>query len=488
MRRGTTGKRGYMVQFEPRLSQTAGSADEWVPVVPGTEGIVALAIGRLIAEFRGGAIPNAYIGVDIEKAASSSGVAVVDLQRLASIFSNASAPLAIPGGAALGASNGVEAAQAVLALNALVDNLGKVGGVFLSPPPAVKSNLPQLPSSVVEVNDLIGRMRQGEVNALFVHGINPLFELPAGLGFNAALAKVPQVISFASFPDETSLQADYILPDHTGLESWGYQKASGGADRVVISGSQPVVAPFYNTCATADVLLAAVQAIGGNLATALPYTDVVDYLENALVDLVTQEGFYNAAEIKTFMADFQQFGGWWSALPGLRFPIGAQALIQPLSPASASFDGTGDFYLFPFMSPIFGDGSGANKPWLQETPDPTTTVMWNSWVEINPATADYLGIKDDDVVKVISSFGEIEAIVYRYPAIRPDTIAIPFGQGHTAYGQFAQGRGVNPGDLLSLIFNGADDLAYGATKVRIEKTGRTKPLSRLESRLGVYGE
>jgi hypothetical protein len=39
---------------------------------------------------------------------------------------------------------------------------------------------------------------------------------------------------------------------------------------------------------------------------------------------------------------------------------------------------------------------------------------------------------------------------------------------------------------MSLIFNGADDLAYGATKVHIEKTGRTKPLSRLESRMGVY--
>lgn len=486
MRRGTTGKRGYLVQFEPRLSQTAASADEWMPITPGTEGIVALAIGRLIAESRGGTIPNAYLGLDVENAATSSGVEVAELQRLASIYSNASAPLAIPGGAAFGASNGVEAAQAVLALNALVDNLGKAGGVFLSPAPAVKPDLPQLPSSIVEVNGLIGRMRQGEVKTLFVHGINPLFELPKGLGFYDALAKVPQVISFASFPDETSQQADYILPDHTGLESWGYQKASGGADRMVISGSQPVVAPYYNTRSTGDVLLAAVQAIGGDLATTLPYTDVVNYMENTFVDLVTQEGFYNAAEIKTFMADFQQFGGWWNALPGLRVPFGAHALIQPISPASASFDGTGEFYLFPFMSPILGDGSGANKPWLQETPDPSTTVMWSSWAEINPTTADSLGIKDDDVVKVISPLGEIEVAVYRYPAIRPDTIAIPFGQGHTAYGQFAQNRGVNPGDMLSLIFNGADDLAYGATKVHLEKTSRTKFLSRLESRMGVY--
>ena len=488
MRRGTTGKRGYLVQFEPRLSQTAGAADEWVPVVPGTEGLAAMAIGRLVAEFRGGAIPPAYVGVNVDSASTLCGVSLDELQRLANIFFNAAAPLAIPGGAALGASNGLEAAQAVMSLNALVANLGNLGGVFLSPEPAVKTGLPQQPNSLVEVDELIGRMRQGELKTLFIHGINPLFELPAGLGFGDAMAKVPQVISFATFPDETSLQADYILPDHSGLESWGYQKATGGADRVVISGAQPVVAPFYNTRATADVLLAAVQGIGGDLASALPYHDVVGYIQNAMVDLVTQEGYYNSPEINSFMAKFQQYGGWWSALPGLRNPYGGRALTLPLSQAPASFDGTGDFYLFPFMSPILGDGSGANKPWLQETPDPTTTVMWGTWVEINPATADSLGIKDDDVVKVISSLGEIEVVVYLYPAIQPGTIAIPFGQGHTAYGRYAQGRGVNPGDLFSLIFNGADDLAYGATKVRIEKTGRTKPLSRLESRLGVYGE
>ncbi len=54
---------------------------------------------------------------------------------------------------------------------------------------------------------------------------------------------------------------------------------------------------------------------------------------------------------------------------------------------------SGEFFLLPFMSPILGDGSGANKPWLQEIPDPTTTVMWNSWVEINPATADELRLE-----------------------------------------------------------------------------------------------
>ncbi len=60
MRQGRSGKRGYLVQFEPRMSQTAVVADEWFPITPGTEWLVALALGRLIAEGDGDSIPTAY--------------------------------------------------------------------------------------------------------------------------------------------------------------------------------------------------------------------------------------------------------------------------------------------------------------------------------------------------------------------------------------------------------------------------------------------
>ena len=95
--------------------------------------------------------------------------------------------------------------------------------------------------------------------------------------------------------------------------------------------------------------------------------------------------------------------------------------------------------------------------------------MWNTWIEINPVTAQNLGIQDNDVVRISSEAGELEAPVYMYPAIRPDTVAMPFGQGHTAYGQFAQGRGVNPMDLLANTTNEAGDLAFASMKVRIRK-------------------
>ena len=484
MRQGN--KRGYLVQFEPRMSQTAAKADEWVPLRTGTEGLVALAIGRLVAEATLPTMPRAFANVDVEAVSAIVGVSKEKLTHLAELFVAAEHPLAIPGGTALGHTNGLGTAEAVLALDALAGNYGQPGGVHLSPiAPGVETY--HRPASMLEMSAFVEKMAAGEVKVLFLHGFNPVFELPKALGFENAMKSVPLVISFATFPDETAMQADYILPDHHALESWGYQRVATGAGRATLSGAQPVVAPFYNTRATVDVLLAASAAVGGRLAAALPYPDEVSFIQDKLLPLVeNKDANFNAGEINSFSAYFQQFGGWWANASGLIAPVG-EPLDRSLDAEAPAFEGEGEFALIPFVSPVLGE-AGANKPWLQEVPDPTTTVMWNSWVEINPEVAHELGIENDDLVRIVSSVGEVEVPVYLYPAIRPDTIAIPFGQGHSAYGRYAEGRGVNPLDLLGMQFNQAGDLVFANMKVRIEKTGRKRELARLESKIGVYGE
>lgn len=482
MRRGErNGKRGHFVQFEPRMSQTASKADEWIPIRPGSEGMVALALGKLIAEQRGLQAP-AFAQVDVEATAQASGIEVAELQRLAALLMGAKRALVIPGSAALAHSNGLENAEAILTLNGLLD-----APITFSPLSPFGDAYHQ-PASLQEMAAFVDRMRRGDVRVLFIHGTNPVFELPAALGFKEALSSVPLVISFATFPDETALEADYVFPDHHALESWGYQRLATGSTFPALSGAQPVVVPFYNTQATADVLLAAAAQIGGPLAQALPYADEVAYLQARLQPLVNQEnGFFSAPEINTFFAYFQQYGGWWKTVEATPKPDLNRALSRTIQIKPAALAGEGEFHLFPFVSPILGE-AGANKPWLQEVPDPTTTVMWGSWVEINPKTAEELGLEDDDVVRLISDYGSLEVPVYRYPAIRPDVIAIVFGQGHTAYGRYAQGRGVNPNQILAPLTNAAGDLAFAATRVRLEKTGRKRTISRLESRMGVYGE
>jgi Molydopterin dinucleotide binding domain len=235
------------------------------------------------------------------------------------------------------------------------------------------------------------------------------------------------------------------------------------------------------------VLIAATKLAGDQFAQFLPFNDEVEYVQSKLTSLIGQvDGSFIAPEINSFSAYFQQHGGWWRNSSEMAAPVAAGALDKGFEIGAAESVGEGEFFFKPYVSPTLGE-AGANIPWLQELADPTTTVMWNTWVEINPKTAEELGIEDDDIVRIVSEAGKVEASVYRYPAIRPDTIAMPFGQGHTAYGSYAQGRGVNPADVLGANFNEAGDLAFAGMKVKVEKTGKKRELSRMEGKLGVYG-
>lgn len=482
MRKGKNGRRGYLVSFEARQSLTSANADEWVPVKPGCEGLVAQAIGKLAAEKRKLDLP-VFKNVNVNEVAELSGIAIGQIDHLADLFAKAETPLAIPGGAALGHQNGYENAQMILALNGLAKSAGNAPTISASPLDLSKNPLTN------NLKSLVDDINAGKVDVLFIHGVNPVFETPAALGFVKALEKVKLVISFSSFPDETAMLSDYIFPDHTALESFGYQYKLLGSDRMAYSGSQPVVAPLRNTRATVDVLLAAAQKVGGELATRWNYNDEVDYLQQKVLALREKGGFYSAPEILTFWSQFLQHGGWWTRNGGLKPAIG-EVKNSPsinLTATSVRKPGKGQFHLVVYPTQL-GDGSGANRPWLQETPNAMTTATWGSWIEINPETAHKLGIKDDDIVKVTSAAGEIEVVAYLYPAIRPDTVAIPFGQGHERLGRYAEKRGANPARILEMITNQAGDLAYNDTLVTLTPTGKRAHLARVESRVGVYSK
>jgi anaerobic selenocysteine-containing dehydrogenase len=486
MRRGLVGKRGYLVQFEPRLSSTAASADEWVPIRPGTEGQVALGLGKILVE-KGlaGDLPDLqlYEQVNLAEVAAASGVPAEELERLAQIFASLSSALAVPGGAVTGHRNGIAALSAIYALNLLTNQLGQPGGVYLSAPPAGPDLTPAPLSTYADVRDLINDMAAGRVQVLLVHGVNPVFELPAAQGFAEALAGVPFVVSFSSTVDETAAQADLILPDHTSLEGWGYY-APALADRTVVSSQQPIMRPLHDTRATVDVLLAVARELGGQVAQALPWPNEVEFVQQTLETL--NDG---STPPEVFWAEWRRRGGHWSEAEEMGSPAAGGGFDGPLSleePGSDADAGQYPYHLYPYLSIALFDGRGANKSWLQETPDPMTTVAWQTWIEIHPNTAKALGVQADDIVRVISPVGEVEAIVYVYPGIGEEVVAMPIGRGHEDYGRFAMDRGTNP---IRLLIPEADQdtgaLAWQATRVRIEPTGQQKTLARLESPAGV---
>ena len=494
MRQGRMGSRGLLVQFEPRLSATAASADEWIPVQPGAEGFVALAIGRIIVEERLGHVGSnrsravLYQDVDVRDMSAASDVPVETLRRLARAFADADRAVAVPGGYLAGQRNGFSSMLAVQALNLVIAQVGRQGGVFL-PTPSLTAALRQNPpvNTYDDVTDLIRQMKAGEIDLLLIHGANPIYELPAAAGFAEAIARVPYVVSFSPFVDETAVRADLILPDHTYLESWGYQVPSPGADRPVVSSQQPVVRPLYDTLSTGEVLLALAARLGGRPAEALRWKDEATYLEETVSELYGSSlGAYDARTQSGFWALWRQHGGWWSEKEIRREPELTDMVQKPLPITDPQFEGDPQeypFHLYPYSSITLSDGRGANLPWLQETPDPMTTVQWGMWVEVNPKTASALGLSDNDVVQVESPYGSLEAPVVIYPGIRPDVVAIPIGQGHQDYGRFAQVvSGSNPMALVAPVTDPSTGaLAWGATRVRLKPTGKQQFLARLES-------
>lgn len=498
MRQGRPGIRAKFVQFEPRMSQTGANADEWLPAKPGTEGLLALGLAHVIlneklrpasAAGRAGSrvegwsqgLPDFTPG-KIEK---QTGVSARTIQRLAHELATNEPAVAVIGGAALAHTNGLFNALAVNALNELLGGVEKPGGVFFTPAPPLPAAGPAPESfdgsAAQHLREFTQRTLNGQsppVKALLLYDANPVFATPAAWRIEEAVDKIPFIASFGSFLDDTSSLADLVLPDHSYLESWLDDVPESGTSEAVVSVSPPVMRPLHNTRAMPDVFLELAQALGGEVASAVPWKTYEEMLQATLVPLEKARGSASEKEPGEFWAKVKEKGGWWGE--GVNKPPATQLRVStpPAKFAEPEFDG--DVSAFPFLflpypSQQFLDGSLAHLPWMQEMPDVLSTSMWGTWVEINPRTAESLGIKQGDLVEVSSRHGSVRAPALVSPGIAPDVIAMPVGQGHERFGRYASNRGANPLKILAPVVEPeTQSLAWAATRVRVARVGEGK--------------
>jgi anaerobic selenocysteine-containing dehydrogenase len=479
LRRGEGRSRGRLVAVEPRMSLTGANADRWLPVRPGTEALVVLSLAReLVARGR-------YSGEDRsawEEALSAYAPAVVaercgidasGIAALAEEFAKSARPLALAGGAAC-ATNAGSTLLAVNALNYLAGSIGVPGGVLMNPTPALPSGAARR-ASYGAVRELI---ESAAGKTLIVHDANPAFTLPAAAGVRAALDKVAMLVSIGSFQDETTALADLVLPTHSYLESWWDDVPEPGVGLPVASIGQPVVTPIYDTRSFGDIVLALGARMGGAAAQALPWADTQTYLRQAWGGIyAARSGQLSQPTFDAFWSDVLAAGVWGEGRSEpATVTTDAQALRSGLAYRAPDFDGSEaerPFVLQPFVTASLHDGRGANLPWMQELPDPLTSVVYGTWIEINPQRAQELDIENGDVLEVESSAGKVVAPALLYRGVRPDVVAMPIGQGHSEYGRYAKGRGANPLEIVAPLtepLSGA--LALGATRVSLRKTGR----------------
>ncbi|MGD2010600.1 MAG: molybdopterin-dependent oxidoreductase [Desulfobacterales bacterium] len=500
---------GKLVQIEPRQSRTAAKADRWIPINPGTEGALALGLAGVIVKeslYNADFVNTQSSGFDswqrvllenydTESAAKMTGVDPSTIAKLARDFAGARKPLAVCGRGKGQTPGSLKEVMAVHALNALVGGIGRQGGVRTVPEPdyidwpepemdavaaagmqqgrvdqAGGSQYPHARYLLNRLPEAVNSSADSPIQVLFVSDANPCYSLPNSKAFADAFKKIPMVVSFSSYLGETAALADYILPSPSYLEQYEDRPIAAGYPRPIVNLTRPVVASLFNTRSVGDVVIELARSLGGTVAAAFPWDDHQTCLKETLGDkwaVLNDKGYWadekfgSGGQPATFETKSSRF-------EFTNAEIEAMAGFAPVEPEGdkAAFP----LVLVPYDTMQLWNGYIGDPPFvIKIVPD---TVLKNNdvLIEVNPATASQLGLQDGQTAKLTTPHGTARVRVHLFEGIMPGVVALPTGLGHTAYGNFLAGKGVNVNALIGSIEDAATgyDAVWGI-RAKIDK-------------------
>jgi len=441
------GHRSSFVYVGPRLSLTAANADRWISVPPGSEFLIALGMTKIILDENvvplspdvRSSLRQELSDWSLGQIQERTGVKAETLRELATRFGRAKRPLALPGDGTL---------EKAVAANLLCTLLP--GTQDLIDFEGLSSLAESL--SAAEMKSFTERMENGEIDALMIYNANPAFFLPAAWNVEKAMRTVPFIVTFSTTGDETSQHAHLCLPTHSPLEAWGDYRPRKGVDGLM----QPVMGPLFDTRHLGDLLLSSGRRLSD--PKAFPWLSFYEMLRHTW-ELKGRRQSPGVSRDSSWQQALRHGGSW---LPESRETKKLTRRFYHFSfPSPGMFPGRPEgFECLAYPTVQLFDGRGANRPWLQELPDPVTQMTWESWIEIHPETAQASGIVKGDLLQIQTPQGTLEGRALLYPGIQQNTLAMPIGRGHAAYGRFASNQPGNPFQILS---SHLDPLSGGST-------------------------
>ncbi|MGB0886849.1 MAG: TAT-variant-translocated molybdopterin oxidoreductase [Vicingaceae bacterium] len=407
-------------QFEASMSLTGTNADVRVPVKPSEYGAI---VSSLYAHLGGAGGTKTAYDTKIKEAATalkaSKGESIV-----------------------VCGSNDKNVQVIVNAINELLGNYGKTVDVN-----TVSNSKQGLDS---DVTTLIADMNAGKVDALLIHGVDPVFTM--GTAFAKAMKKVKTTVSFATKMDDTAAACMYVCPANHALESWSDANPVTGH----YSLGQPTISPLFNTRQAEESIL----KWSGNESS---YHDYIKKYWEA--NVFPQSG-------ALMFTDF-----WNKTLHD-----GVVEVSTPTSESSAVFAGSvskavaavkaikgNGIELELVQNMAVGAGVGADNPWLQEMPDPITKITWDNYVTMNPSEMETAGYEthfgqehEMNVLEVTANGNKIQLPVVAQPGQAKGTLGIALGYGKKV-GNQEEVTGANAYPLVSTTKTGVSYYASGVT-------------------------
>ncbi len=407
-----------------------------------------------------------------------SGVPAKKLTETAVAFAKAAKAVAVCGPGNAGEPGRLFDFMAVLALNCLKGNLGKEGGLVVRQPLPLKPlGEPLAPVAKPRLDALAGkRLVNGydplslakaalagapyNLGALLVVGCNPAYNGPQASQMAQMIKAAPFVVAVSAYLDETAKMAQVILPAGTWLESWGDSQTPYGSPVSLYGLHRPLVKPYPEAKSAGDAILALAAKLGGPVAQALPMTTT----EEALKARTSGLGDFEKLSQQSWWAQAKPaYGALAMKTPSGKlefFSMGLHNLLTAKASDGAAMDkmlkalgvtASGSAALMPHYEPIAAQsGHGklvlAASPGLRTSANSQTTAPYQMKVldntalshskdlvvEINPATAAELHLKEDDKVRLDSTVGGAEARVHLFAGVAPGMVYMPVGLGHFA--------------------------------------------------------
>jgi anaerobic selenocysteine-containing dehydrogenase len=315
---------GRVVLVDPRRTATADHADEWIPIRPGTDAALLLAIVHEL--FAHGWVDLRHLaplvdGLDAvrelctpftpDAVADVCGIDANTIRRLARERAQAE-PGAVYGRIGTCTQEfGTLASWLVEVINVLTGNLDRPGGsmfakaaafslLSLRPPDQAGGfQIGRWHSRVRGAPEVLGQYPMGclaeeittpgdgQIRALITIAGNPVLSTPDGARLDAALAHLECVISVDNYLNETTRHADVILPGLSVLEQPHYDEMIWGwAVRNAAKHSEAVFAPELGRPAEWEILLTLAAILNGQSPRAIDLAQLDDMYFLGLIGVV----------------------------------------------------------------------------------------------------------------------------------------------------------------------------------------------------------
>jgi MoCo/4Fe-4S cofactor protein with predicted Tat translocation signal len=310
------------------------------------------------------------------------------------------------------------------AAHALNAQLGAVGSTVVYT--ETVAAIPSIQNEALKA--LVSAMNAGQVKALVILGINPIYSAPGDLRFGDAMGKVPFTAHLGSYYDETGQRANWHVNAAHYLESWSDARACDGTISIV----QPMIAPLYGGKTAHDVL-----------QTVLDNPQMTSY-EVVQANFKIYANSSDAAAWQKALHD-----GW---VEGTAFQpkagVSGKTGVMPAS-SSVPSGGSGTYEIAFKSDPSLYDGRFGNNGWLQELPKQVTHLSWDNAALVSMNLMDALKVEERDLLELELNGQKVSFPVLMQPGLPDGMIQVHLGFGRW-FGRVAQYVGSDANKLRSI--------------------------------------